>query len=96
MLVRNREKLVHPLEKPRRILLPEQVVQKHPHGVHADALGEAEFTVDRRQVERIGLPHLKLIDGAARNEVAAHQPRLPCIPGISLLCGPGLIRRGGE
>ena len=47
------------------VLLPRQVVQEHPHRRHAEALGPAELLVDRGRIERVGLPHLELVDGGA-------------------------------
>src|ERR1700728_927326 len=81
-----------------RILLPEQVVKKDTHGVHADVFGPAELEVDALRVKGIGLPHFELIDGVVRQVVAADRPRLLGIPGIGLFFAPacGGIRVGGE
>ena len=86
----DREKLVDPLLEAFRVLLPQQIVQEDAHGVHAQAFGPAEFLVDLLRIEGVRLPHLQLVDGAGRNVVRAHQPRLLLIPGVGLFFGPAL------
>ena len=71
-----------------RVLLPGQVVQEHPHRRHPEALGPPEFLVNRGRVERVGLPHLELVDGGCRDVVAADEPRLRGVPLRGLLFGP--------
>ena len=34
-----------------RILLPEQIVEKDPHGIHAQTLGPTQFLVDFLRIE---------------------------------------------
>jgi hypothetical protein len=63
-----------------RILLPEKIVQKDAHAVEAEAGCPSQLPVDRGRVERIGLPHLELVDGGARDEVGADQPTLLFLP----------------
>ena len=48
--------------------------------VHAERLGPAQLAVDGGRVERVGLPHLELVDGGGRGEVAADEPRLGAVP----------------
>jgi hypothetical protein len=66
------------------ILLPRQVVQKHPHCRHPETLGPAELLFDRLRIERLGLPHLEFVDRRGRNVVAADQPRLLGVPVVRL------------
>jgi hypothetical protein len=82
------------LPKAARILLPEQVVQKNPHRVHAQLLRPSELDIDALRIERVGLPHLELVDRARRNVVAAQGPGLSRIPRIGLLRSPALARGG--
>ena len=86
------QKCVDALLKALRILLPEQVVQEHAHGVHADALGPAQFAVDGGRIEGVGLPHLQFVDGRRRQKVRAHRPGLAGVPGVGLRLGPALLR----
>ena len=74
VLVRNGQKLVHPVEKALGILLPEQIVQKHADAVEAQSLCPAQFTVNRFRVERVRLPHFQIVLGGAGDEIAADQP----------------------
>ena len=96
MLGRNRQELVDSFLKALRILLPKQIVQKHAHRVHADALSPAQLAVVRRRVKRVGLPHLQLVDGIRRQIVRAHQPRLRVVPGLGLRLAPALLRARGR
>src|SRR5579883_3533604 len=52
-----------------RVLLPDEVVQKHSHGVHPESLRPAELDVDALGIERRRLPHLELVDGIVRDVV---------------------------
>src|SRR5580698_2056395 len=74
-----------------RILLPEQVVQKHAHRVHADALSPAQFAVNRSWIKSISLPHLQLINGSRWQKIRAHRPWLFLIPRIGLRLGPARL-----
>jgi hypothetical protein len=100
VLVSARQELVQAFEKTVPILVPEQVVQKNPDAGETQVLRPAEFPVDGRRVPSVGLPHLQLVNSAARREVAAGQPALLCLPVVSLLVGPlparinGFPRRG--
>ena len=73
---RNLQIFVDPVDKAIPVRLPYQMMQKHSHHVEAQILGPAEFPVDGGQVEGLGLPHLKLIDAVARNEVTSRYPLL--------------------
>ncbi len=44
------------------VLLPELVLQKHADGVHAHALGHAQFLVIERRIPGGCLEHFKLVD----------------------------------
>ena len=72
--VGDREEPVHPRQEPRRVLLPEQVVEEDPDAVEPQPLGPAQLAVDRRRVEGVRLPHLELVDRRAGDVVAADQP----------------------
>src|SRR4029077_11107802 len=52
------EELIDAAPEARRVLPPEQVVQKHTHGVHADGFGPAELAVDPLRIEGLRLPPL--------------------------------------
>ena len=78
------------------VLLPRQVVQEHPHRLHAEVLGPAELLVDGLRVERVGLPHLELVDGRRRDVVAADQPRLLRVPLVRLCLGPAGVGAGAS
>src|SRR6185437_1778975 len=88
MFGRNGQEGVDSVPEACRILLPEQVVEKHPHGIHAQALGPAQFLVDLLRIESVRLPHFKLVDCAGRNKIAAHQPGLLLIPTVGFFLGP--------
>ena len=99
MLRRDVEELIDPRLVPFGILLPWQVMQEHPHRRHTEPFGPAELLVDRVRIERVGLPHLELIDRGGWNVVAADQPWLPRIPLIGLRLGPparGRLRQAGR
>ncbi len=70
------------------VLLPRQIMQEHPHRRHAEPFGPAELLVDRFRIERLGLPHLELVDRGCRNVVAADQPWLLRVPLVGLRLGP--------
>src|ERR1700730_17195686 len=72
------------------VLLPEQIVQKHPHGVHAELLRPSQLQVDPLRIEGVRLPHLQLIDGVRRNVIASQRPGLFGIPFVCLGCRPSL------
>ena len=74
MPLRNRQKLIQAIEKSARILLPEQIVQEYAHGVEAERFGPPELAIDGLRIECRRLPHLQLIDGSARHEIASHHP----------------------
>ena len=76
------------LPEPSLILLPQQIVQEHSHRVHADALRPAQLQVNPFGVERVGLPHLKLVDRGGWGVVGADQPGLFFIPGVGTRGGP--------
>src|SRR5579872_4190714 len=93
----NFQKTVNPLLESCRILLPEQVVQKHAHGVHAQTLGPCQFFVYLLRVKAGGLPHLQLVDGIGGREIASHQPGLLLVPGFSFSFRPALrLRAQGD
>ena len=89
------EELLDPVEEALRIFLPRQVVQKDPDAGEAQALGPAELAVDRGQVERVGLPHLELVDRRARREVAADEPGMFTSPCLGPRDRPGAWLGGG-
>src|SRR5580698_4263543 len=94
VLVADFEELIHAMQEARRVLCPEQVVQKDTHGIHAQALRPAEFSVDRRQIEGVDLPHFQFVNGRARKEVAANEPGLMRIPFVGMSFGPTAGNRG--
>ena len=59
---RDSQETVDALLKPGCILLPEQVVQKDAHGVHAHRFRPSKFSFDLRRIEGGVLPHLQLIN----------------------------------
>src|SRR3954467_11456359 len=74
MPVRDGKELIDAIEKPRGVLLPEQMMQEHAHGVETELLGPTQLAIDRGWIERRLLPHLELVDRGTRREVAAHEP----------------------
>src|SRR5262249_735974 len=91
------QKLIEALLESGCVLLPKQIVQEHAHGVHAQGFSPAEFLIDLRRIEAVGLPHLELIDGRFRNVVTAHEPGLLRVPVIGLLFGPaGGLSKGNS
>ena len=89
--VRDVEECVDALLESGAVLFPQQVVQEHTHGVHAQTFGPSELTIDALGIERVSLPHLELVDGIGRKVVTADQPRLFGIPGIRRFGGPTLV-----
>ena len=84
----HRKKGADPALEPLRILLPEQIVQEHAHGVHSKSFRPSEFLVDLWQVEGLLLPHFQFVDGVGWNVIAPNWPRLLLIPRICSLLGP--------
>ena len=84
------EELVEAPAKSGRVLLPEQIVEEHAHGVHPEGFGPAELLVDFCGIESRLLPHLQFVDGILRDEIAAREPRLLGVPVVCLLLGPSL------
>src|SRR5580704_2059873 len=88
MFLRDGQKNVEALFESLAILLPEQVVQEHAHGVQSERFRPPEFFVDALGIESRGLPHFQLVDGRGWNVVATNQPRLFLIPVIRRLFRP--------
>ena len=86
--VRDGQELIKPAREVTLVLLPEKIVQKHPHRFHPKRLGQPEFLIDFLGIESFRLPHLQLVDCVRGNEVAADQPWLHLVPGIRLLGRP--------
>jgi hypothetical protein len=63
-------------------------VQVDTDTVEAQFFGPTEFSIDRRWIERIGLPHFELIDRRAGVEIASNQPRLTFVPLVRLIGRP--------
>ena len=82
------EKGVHAFLKTGCILLPQQVVEKNTHGIHAHRLSPGQLLIDLGRIEGCFLPHLQLVDRRSGRVIAAHQPRLFGVPGICLLLAP--------
>jgi len=78
------------------ILLPQQVMEKDAHGVHAHGLCPAEFALDAGGIKRLRLPHLQLVDRGGRRVVGADQPSLLLAPGRGLRRGPYFPRLEAE
>jgi hypothetical protein len=79
-----------------RILLPQQVVQEDPHGIHSHRFRPSEFLVDLRRIEGLRLPHLELVNRRLGHVVAANQPRLSGVPGVCLRFRPTACLRRGD
>ena len=84
----NSQELVNALLETVGVLLPEQIVQKNAHGVHAQRFGPTQFLVDLVRIKRRVLPHFQFIDGGARDVIAPDKPRLLRIPVVRLFLGP--------
>ena len=98
MLIGDAKKSVHALGAAARVFVPRNLVQEDAHRVHADGLRPPQLGVDYHRVERIGVPHLNLIDGAGGNVIGADVPGLLGIPEVGGFGGP-LDRfdgKGGE
>ena len=68
-------------------------MEKNAHGVHAERLSPAEFGINARGIESVGLPHFELVDGVGGDVVAADEPGLLVVPGVGGGFGPA--RRTG-
>jgi hypothetical protein len=82
------QELVNPLLESGGVLLPQQVMKKNPHGVHAHGFGPSELGIDFNGIECHLLPHLELVDGRLGNVITSQQPWLLHIPGIRLFFRP--------
>jgi hypothetical protein len=85
---RDRQELVDPLLEAGRIVLPEQVMEKHTHGIHTHGFSPGGLGVNLSGIEGRLLPHLQLIEGGLGNVIAPDQPRLSRVPGIRFLLRP--------
>src|SRR5262249_59410799 len=56
------QELIDTLCEARGVLLPEEVVQKNPHGLHAHTFRPSQFLVDLIGIKSFGLPHLEFIN----------------------------------
>ena len=90
MRISQREILIHPITESSRVLLPEQVVQIHPHDCHAQRFRATQLAVNGLRVKRVSLPHLQLIDRGAGIEIRPHKIGLVVIPGLCPILGPSL------
>jgi hypothetical protein len=88
----NAEHFVEPVLKTRRVLLPEQIMQKDPHGGHPGGFGPAKLLVDLCWIVGVLLEHLELVDRIRRKKVAAHRPWLPIHVRPRLLFAPSFAR----
>src|SRR5258708_16265905 len=70
------------------VLLPEKIVEKDAHGVHAEGFGPGQFLVDLWGTEGGLLPHFQLVDGGFWSVIAADEPGLLRVPGVGFLLGP--------
>ena len=78
--------------KPFRILLPEQVVQKDAHSVHAQTFGPTKFAIDPR--DRTSRPATFQAHCRRRMEQSwRRQARLLLVPLIGLILGPARFLR---
>src|SRR2546425_1102776 len=84
----NRQEAVDAFLKTGGVLLPQQVVQKNAHGVHAHRFGPGEFLLDLFGIEGGLLPHLQLVDRGFGDVIASDKPRLLRVPGIGFLLRP--------
>ena len=89
------QECIDPVAVAVRVLLPNQVVQKHAHGVHAEALSPSQFSIDALGIEAVFLPHFELINRGGWDVVTADEPGLPLIPGIRLSFCPARLCRAG-
>src|ERR1043166_937278 len=79
------EKLIQATLEAFRVLLPEQVVKKDAHRVHAETFRPTELEIDSLRIERVRLPHLELIDRARRIVIPPDEPWLFGVPVARLL-----------
>jgi hypothetical protein len=68
---RDGQELVNPLLESGGVLLPQQVMKKNSHGVHAHGFGPSELGIDLNRIEGHLLPHLELVDGRLWNVIAS-------------------------
>jgi hypothetical protein len=80
VLLREGEELVDACLESSGIVIPDEVLQEHAGAVEAGLLGQGQFRVDGFRVERVGLPHLRGVDGRGGDVVEADQPRLRALP----------------
>src|SRR5690349_19986939 len=95
-LRRNREKVILATLTTLRLMLPQQIVQKDAHRIHAETFSPTESEIDPLWIERVGLPHLELIGRGSRVVVTTDDPRLLRIPVARLLLRPSLLRHEGD
>ena len=95
MLVTDGQKRVDAALESRSILLPEQIMQEHSHGVHAERLRPAKLLVNFFGIECGGMPHFELIDCVGRQVIASHEPRFARVPLVCAFFGPTVIRGSG-
>ena len=96
---RDVEELLHALHEAVGVLLPKHMVQVYPQRIEADRSGPAQLAIDRHRIERLGLPHLELIDRRTREKVAPDQPSVVALPRFGLLFGPasgGVLTPGNK
>lgn len=55
------------------VLLPNHAVQKHSHGVEADA-NSAQLPVDTERIKVSRLPNFQLVNGPAMDEIGTRNP----------------------
>ena len=72
--------------------LPDEVVEEHAHAVHPDLGRPTQLALDRLRIPGLRLPHLELVRGGARGEVAAHEPRLFRVPLVRAFFAPPIQR----
>src|ERR1700727_1472651 len=94
MLARDDQELIHPLLKSGRILLPQKIMKKDTHGIHAESLGPSEFAIDFRWIECGGLPHLQFVISVRRKIIRTHEPGLLRLPLPGTINGPPGVLSG--
>jgi len=90
----DREEGIEAADEAFGVLLPELVLQKDPHGVHADGFGQTKLTVVERGIKGCRLKHLELINCVGRDVVCADDPWLAGVPCVGSIFGP-TSRSGG-
>ena len=88
MAGRDRDELGKTAGEALAILGPEQIVEKHPHGVEADLPSHAQLAIDAAGLIGARLKHLELIDGVRGDVVRADEPTLRLIPGVGAIDRP--------